>query len=242
MEKARYQAVAEGVFVCASSVKMPATHLDLCSTAIRLKNGKVILISPLNPKKCEYDSLRAIGEVSVIVSPNEFHHLFIQAAKNEFPRAQLWAAPGLEKKRADVPWDRIFVRDDWPFGDELAPLAVAGMPRVNEVVFFHKASRTLVVTDLFFNLGHAQGWGARVIFGLLGTFNRFAMSRFLHLLARDKVAFQSSLKTMLNWDFDRLIVAHGAPIESGAKEKAKHAIETRFGSSFKERVVDAGPS
>jgi glyoxylase-like metal-dependent hydrolase (beta-lactamase superfamily II) len=40
----------------------------------------------------------------------------------------------------------------------------------------------------------------------------------------DPAAFAASVNRMLAWDFDRVIVGHGEPIETGGKEKVRAAI------------------
>lgn len=42
---------------------------------------------------------------------------------------------------------------------------------------------------------------------------------------KDRAAFESSLGTILGWDFDRVIVGHGDVIESGGKAKLRAALE-----------------
>ena len=41
----------------------------------------------------------------------------------------------------------------------------------------------------------------------------------------DEDAFAGSLDTMLEWDFDRVIVGHGEPIETGGKARLMEAFK-----------------
>lgn len=227
--KAKYREVAKGLFICETAIKMPAASLPLNGTAIKLGDGRVVVISPLNPKRADYESLRRLGEVAHIVSPNSFHNLFAAAAKKEFPNAILWAAPALRKRKPEIPWDAVIGKDGWPFAGELDCLYLEGAPGMGEVVFLHRATKTLIVTDLFFNLKNVTALGARFLFTLMGTLNRFASSRLLNLVMRDKPRFLKCLEILMSWDFDRIIMAHGEPVECGGKRMAQAALEKRLG-------------
>ena len=41
--------------------------------------------------------------------------------------------------------------------NEIEQVLVGGMPKVNETVFLHRASDTLIIADLLFNLGSPGG-------------------------------------------------------------------------------------
>jgi hypothetical protein len=95
-----------------------------------------------------------------------------------------------------------------------------------EHVLFHRPSRTLVVADLFFSFPPgARGWSrffARHIMRLPPTL--FGVSRFFRLLIEDKEAFAGSVRELLKCDFERILVAHWAPIETAAKSRAEQAL------------------
>lgn len=40
----------------------------------------------------------------------------------------------------------------WRFQDEISLVTIEGMPKVNEAVFIHKPSKTLIVVDLVLTL------------------------------------------------------------------------------------------
>ncbi len=51
------------------------------------------------------------------------------------------------------------------------------------------------------------------------------MSRTVKAGVKDNAAFESSLATILRWDFDRVIVGHGDVIERDGKTKLRAALE-----------------
>jgi hypothetical protein len=109
---------------------------------------------------------------------------------------------------------------------ELEQLFVGGVPRMFEYVFFHPATRTLLVTDLVFHLQQVDGWLARTVLSLNQAYGRFGPSRaFRVLLLRDRAALRASLDRILAWDFDRLILCHGEPVERDARARLRDAFD-----------------
>jgi hypothetical protein len=95
---------------------------------------------------------------------------------------------------------------------------VRGMPRMNEVVFFHAASRSLIIADLAFNFGPDGPWWFAAFMRAYGAWNRFGPTPLEKWLMRDKAAVRASLDRVLGWDFDRVIVGHGRNVETGGKQ------------------------
>jgi len=88
----------------------------------------------------------------------------------------------------------------------------------NEVVFFHRASHTLILCDLAFNFGPRFPVVTRAVARLLGSYEHFGPSRLDPLLIRDRTAARRSMERILEWDFDRVIVAHGEVLDRGGRD------------------------
>ncbi len=97
------------------------------------------------------------------------------------------------------------------------------MPGLDEHVFFHPASRTLVVTDLVFNVHACPGF-MPLLLRLVGAWKRVAQSRVWRFATKDRAAAAASIAEVLAWDFDRLVMAHGEVIESGARAELGEAL------------------
>lgn len=207
-----------------SHLKMPLVQLPLASALITLPTGKVLL-SP-HPS-LSVDELRSMGQVSDIVAPNLFHHLGIQNAVAAHPQAKLWGVAGLDAKRKDIHWGAFLSADTWSHQQALAAVPLGGMPSVNECVFVHRASKTLFVTDLCFNMLDSPGLGARLIYHLFGTYQRFACSKLLAKKVTDKRAFEQSLATLFAHDFDRVVVCHGSVVHTNARTVLQTALRER---------------
>lgn len=105
--------------------------------------------------------------------------------------------------------------------------SAGGMAKVREVLFLHKASRTLIVTDLCFNLLDARGLGARFILGLFGTYARFGVSRLYLRFVTDRARFEESLRKLFAWEFDHIAVSHGRLVEGSGRARLLAALQER---------------
>ena len=188
-------------------------------TVVRLAGDRLLLHSPVALDTGLRAELDALGRVSFAVAPNRVHHLHAGEVATAYPGTRLWVAPGLERKRPDLRFEAV-LGDDAPaeWRDELAQVFFRGRPYENEVVFFHRASRTLVMCDLAFNFGPRSPAPTRLLMKLLRSYGQLAPSKLDPLLIRDRRAARESLERILAWDFDRIIVAHGDVLESGGHE------------------------
>jgi uncharacterized protein DUF4336 len=188
-------------------------------TVVRLAGDRLLLHSPVALDPGLRAELDALGRVAFAVAPNRVHHLHAGEVATAYPGARLWVAPGLERKRPDLRFEAV-LGDDAPaeWRDEVAQVFFRGRPYENEVVFFHRASRTLVICDLAFNFGPRSPAPTRLLMKLLRSYGRLGPSTLDPLLIRDRRAARESLDRILAWDFDRIIVAHGEVLESGGRE------------------------
>lgn len=189
-------------------------------TVVRLPGHKLLLHSPIAATADLVRQVRALGPVTYLVAPNRLHHLFVGEWQRACPEALLYVAPGLDTKRADLEIAGVL-------GDEPEPgwqgvvdqVLLDGFPFSNEVVFFHRPSATLIATDLAFNVESSSPALTRLLFRLGGTYGRLSPTLLERLLVRDRPAFRRSLERVLEWPFDRVVVAHGAVSEKGGREE-----------------------
>lgn len=218
--------IGDDVLLLRSTTKMPLMKLPVTSVALRTSRG-VVLIGPGNKTPAQENEIANLGRVTDVVAPNLLHHLSIHAAQKTFPQATVWGVEGFRTKRADVAWDKILNERTWTYHDEIRVIEIKGVPKINECVFFHLASKTLVVTDLFFHLTKAKGLGAWIILQLFGTYRKFGISKFYLRFAEDKSAFRKSLGEIAALDFVNIVMAHGEPVTSNARELFETALKER---------------
>lgn len=208
------------LWVAGSPLRFIGLEIGARMTVVRLPDSKLLLHSPIAATAELVSKVKALGSVAYIVAPNRLHHLFVAEWQRACPEAALYVAPGLDIKRADLAIERVLGSEPEPgWRGVLDQLLVAGFPLANEVVFFHRPSATLIATDLAFNFGSSSPFLTRLFFRLGGTYGRLSPSLLERILVRDRAAFRQSLERILEWPFERVVVAHGDVSEMGGREE-----------------------
>jgi hypothetical protein len=193
-------------------------------TVVRLPDGGVLLHSPVEPDSVTRKAVDALGPVRAIVAPNRVHHFFAAPWKAAYPDAALLAAPGLPQKRRDVAFDGEL--GDAPptlWSAALDQHVFDGAPYLSEVVLLHRASRTLLLTDLAMNVTTPRPRSRALWFRLTGGYGRFGPNRVARACIRDRAAARRSVDRILGWDFDRITVTHGDVVERGGQAAFREA-------------------
>ncbi|MEL6160651.1 MAG: DUF4336 domain-containing protein [Cyanobacteria bacterium J06554_11] len=218
----------EDIWVASQPLSYFGLSIGTRMTVIRQQNQKLTLISPITLSDRTTQTLAQLGEVENIIAPNLYHYFFAGAAKARYPSATLWGAPGLAEKEPDLPIDRTLARDrtsyfadlDYLFFDGFKTLTPKGSDPLNECVFFHANSRTLILTDTAFYLDETLPLLVQFTARVLGNnYKKLSPSRLEKIATRDKAALRKTVEKVLQWDFERVIVAHGSVVEHGGKEK-----------------------
>jgi hypothetical protein len=202
-------------------------------TVIRLADGGLFLHSPTKLDDETRQALDAIGEVRAVIAPSRAHHLFVSDYIKTWPRAKLYGPPGLVGDiqdfrvrlgvRRDLKLDSVLSDEsDRSWAGQIEQHLFKGAPWLNEVVFFHPSSRSLIFTDLVMNVP-ADRKGGQFFYTVVGAKGRFGPHRMVRLMIRDRVAARESVARILRWDFDRVIVTHGDVLESGGPAKFAEA-------------------
>ena len=216
--------LAPDLWVATRPLKLTVGDIGTRMTVVRLPGGGLLLHSPVRPDAETRQALDAVGTVRCVVAPSKVHHFFVGHYGAAYPDARLFAAPGLPEKRKDVPFHAVLDDDPPPeWRGTLEQHLVRGASFVNEVVFFHPASRTLILTDLAFNMTTAPPGRARVFCWLVGATGRFGPHRIVRAAIRDRAAVRASIDRILGWDFDRITVTHGEVLETGGRQRFAEA-------------------
>jgi hypothetical protein len=185
-------------------------------TVVRLPDGSVWLHSPVPLDEATAREIDAIGPVGHVVAPSLLHHLHAAAARRRWPGAKLYGAVGLAEKRPDLEIDQE-LGDQTAWGSVIATCRLRGAPRINEVVFFHHPSGTLLCTDLVFNLARPANLATRLVTTVWGTNGRLAASRLWGwVFVEDRAAMAASVRAALDWPIERVVPCHGDVVEREA--------------------------
>ena len=216
--------IADDIWGFEQDFRLPGgMRLPSRATLVRLSGGGLLVHSPLAFDAATAQAIDALGEVEAIVAPSCIHWLFVEAASQRWPKARILGAPGLEKKMAvtfePLPRDGAIAG----LGDDLVVRRIDGAPYMTEHAFFHRPSRSLVVTDLMFNV-HRCSFGMQLFLRFVGAYQKTAQSRMWRWLTKDEAAAAASANAVLAWDFDRVVVAHGDVVEADAHPRTRAAL------------------
>lgn len=192
-------------------------------TIVRLANSRLWVHSPSAICPGLLDEVNALGTVQYLISPNKIHHLYMQDWAKHYPAAKLFASPGLADKRADI---RFFEElSDQPYKDwapEIEQLVFKGSLKMEEVVFFHKKSRTLILTDLIENFPKGHFSGVKKILaqwaGIIAPDGKTPLDWRLTFSFGDKTTAKACIKRILKWKPEKVIIAHGMWIEEKGED------------------------
>ncbi|MEM1221307.1 MAG: hypothetical protein AAGH40_00980 [Verrucomicrobiota bacterium] len=194
-------------------------------TIFRLQSGAVVIHSTGPFSDEDKEEIRKLGTVAAVVDVTNFHDTFAEIGRSAFPDARYFAPkrfPLAAKLNAES-----IEEGEAIWGKELLWLPLDGVPTLNEWVCYHPESKTLVVADLLFNCKPDDLVG-KAFFALAGIRGWPGNGRLFRICVRDRKALETSIQKILAWDFDRLIVAHGDPIEDDAKAIFIRAIQRGF--------------
>ena len=208
----------DGLHCVSAPLRFMGVEIGARMSVMRSDSGWLVH-SPL-PYVKHGPSVAALGEAAWALAPNRFHHLFVGSWADAGIDA--WAAPGLEKKRADVRFAGIVGEQKTNFGSDITLHLIRSMPITSEVVVHHAPSRTLVVCDLLFNIQGDASWFTRAALRLGGAYPGPSASLLEHIFMRRDAA-RGEIRRLLELDFDRVVMAHGAIIESGGKDALRRA-------------------
>ena len=191
---------------------------------VRLADGGLWLWSPVERTPALEEGVRALGPVRHIVSPNKLHYLFLAEWQAAFPDAKLWATastigkcPGLHFSgalAADPP-------DDW--AGQIDQFYFTNSPFVDELIFFHRASRTAIIADLSqtfsedFLMRHWPWW-IRPIARLSKMVEGWGWPPIDYRLSfRRRASARPKIRALIDEHPEHVLVAHGEVVRTGGE-------------------------
>lgn len=217
--------LADNLWEIAMPLVVGGLALGARTTLIRV-GGDLLVHSPgpgLDDELAE--AVAALGAVRWLVAPNWMHHRFLGAWSARWPAAEIVVAPGMRERldpRLPVVGELAELGMPWDALVETRPLA--GMPRTQEVVFVHRPSGHLLLTDIAFNVGPPAPLATRIGMRLNGAWNGFGPSRLMrYVVLRDRRAFAESLRPLFGRPFEGIVPAHGAIVSAAPTDQFREA-------------------
>ncbi|MCL2491017.1 MAG: hypothetical protein FWF36_09935 [Propionibacteriaceae bacterium] len=175
------------------------------------------ICDPVSVNDATRAQIDALGPVECLVTSTQRHIWRLETWHQMYPKAKLWTCGNVPKRLRTLPYDGVV--GDEPLWDGIQQVKFGGNRLLAEAWFFHEESRTLIVGDLLqANLplpGHPI---SNLVFRLAGGAGPSAqVGRDLKMTFTDKAAARRSLARVMDWDFNRLILAHGPLVTDDAK-------------------------
>jgi hypothetical protein len=183
--------------------------------------------------------------VSYLVAPDIEHHMFLSTWAAEYPSAHIIAPEGLPEKRAEMNgtdkkvtilnFGTVFTKKEKnspegikvteEFDREFHYELVDAHPN-KELVFVHKASKTLITADLLFNLPAQEQYSktnesatsgilTKLFAGLQNTKGTAIWQKRMlwYVFSKaDRPGFNASIQRINTWSFENIVPCHGDTI------------------------------
>lgn len=219
--------VPDALWLREYSVRLTGARFNARMTVIKLRSGELLVHSPCAFDEALTAEVAALGRVAAIIAPGNLHWLHVPSCQQAFPDAVTYICPGVEKRAKKLSYDFVLGDEAPPlWADDLSQVALHGTRVMREVVFLHRASRTLILVDLVENFTSATPSTnvlLRVLFRALGMWNRPAPAPEYRFGWGDKKRVREGMERILAWDFDRVILSHGDLITHDARQTVARA-------------------
>ncbi|WP_424981806.1 DUF4336 domain-containing protein [Maritalea sp. S77] len=195
-------------------------HYPTRMIIIRLTDQSLFVWSPIKLTPELREAVNGIGEVRYLVAPNSLHHTYLQDWHHAYPLAKIYAAPDLLAKRKDIRFDGVLADTPNPeWAEQIDQVVMEGNAITKEVVFYHAKSRTVIFTDLLQQMppDFYRGW-RRIVAKLdLMTDDQPQVPRKFRLAFTKKEPARQALMKIQSWPAERVLMAHGTPVEQDGK-------------------------
>ena len=211
-------------YLTAGGVRLPLPFTTRM-TVVRLSNDDLFLHSPIKFDEALASELQRIGAIRHLVSPNQFHYAHIGEWSKAFPDAITWASPRVRQRARARHVDVTFARDldfdppeEWR-QDIDQTLFPGGY--FKEFVFFHRASKSLILTDAIINIElskMSEPWRtATKLTGMCYPRGQIFFGMRLPLLLQPRKA-KAAFAKIYSWQPERVLLSHGRCFESQGNE------------------------
>ncbi len=201
-------------------LRMPGgIYFNTRMSIVDIGDGELVLHSPVPINDDLAREIERVGEVRWIVAPNDMHHLFLASAAERYPEAAVWGTRGVREKQQDVTFSGSLedgVPEEWD--NRVEALSIPGTRGWGETVFFLPESRTLLCTDLVFNIHETVNLRTKWLLKLVGAHGKLAQSASVRWwFTRDRDAVGDAFARILDWNFDKLVMGHGHIVEKNGR-------------------------
>lgn len=202
--------LAPNLYTVTGKLEMPFGETTRRMTVAKLRGGRLAIYSAIALEEMEMQRLEGLGKPTFLIIPSGIHRLDAKPWKDRYPDLTVVAPSGARDKVGEVVGvDCTLVH----LGDPDVRLFAVPGTKNRELAMV--VGKTLVVNDLIFNLPRLKGV-AQWLYRLFGfdpghpTIPKIVARR----LVDDERAVKAQLVRWASEGFERILVAHGPPIEN----------------------------
>ncbi|WP_162497344.1 DUF4336 domain-containing protein [Roseovarius dicentrarchi] len=195
------------------------------ATVVRLACGSLWIHAPTVLTETLRRELQALGPVGYLVAPNGRHFSQLPDWQQAYPDALLWHAGGLTDHPPNAGAHGVASSQKAAaWADEIDQIAIKGRKHHCETVYFHRASASLICTDLIHNVQTAHlPAAARPLVWLSGADDSDGKMPFPVSMRYRKSDLADAVEAMIALDPQRLLLAHRRWFPDGAVGELRRA-------------------
>ena len=206
--------ITENIYTFEYEAKiMPGVSFPVKSVFIELESNELLIVSPGPFVESEIKKFLAKYKKVYCLAPNGFHHLHLGAFNKLFPEVEIFGPSVIKKKQAALSSKIKRVEElKELLSGQLDFYTIEGNKLLSETVIYDNRFKTLIVTDLIFNMKNPMPLGRKILLKLVGTYNKPAQSRLIKASTKDKELYLKSIDNLIKLKSKMLVLAHGETI------------------------------
>lgn len=197
-------------------------------TIVRLPDGRLWVHSPTELTDQLRHAMDVLGTVSFIIAPNRLHTSWLTSWKLQWPDAMtagVAAEPAWSGMQINYALD-LGGSEVFPWEPDIKRCFVQG-GAFSETIFFHAASRTLILTDLVenFEMQRVRGFWMRLLLRVSGPLdpNGTAPPDMRYTFRKHHAGLRRAMARIRDWAPERVILSHGRWYETDGLREMERA-------------------
>lgn len=207
--------VADDILTVIGDIPMPVGNMKRRMTVVRLRNGQLVVFSPVALDERQMRFLEDFGDPAFMIIPNDRHRLDARIWKDRYPKIRVIAPEGARQKVEEVVAVDATHAD---FDDPGLALVIVSGTGAREAALEIKRTdgTTLVLNDVVGNIRNPSGFGGWML-RLMGFAGRepHVPGPIKLVLVKDKAALAEQFRRWSDLPaLKRILVSHGSIIET----------------------------
>src|ERR1022692_3583171 len=197
-----FQQLDDNLWLFEKSIRFGPVPLPHTMTVVRLPNSGLFVHSPTRLDPTTMAEFASLGPVDSIVWPSWWHDMYLRDYAAAFPDAKLFGSPLLVKSHSSIPALHVLDADTPQWSPGIDALYVDRMRLfLDEFVFLHRPSRSVIVADLAFHIDGGRNIFTRSSFRFIGAYPGCNVPWFFRPAAKDRRYLRKKIDRILDWDF-----------------------------------------